>query len=122
MITAQTEGEPLPRPVRVMRDNADLFTAEFLQYLPDNLHVFDAFERESLRVVARGWKHYSARTIIHVLRHHSALEEVDGKGWKINDHTSPYLARLFVLMHPEHRALFEFREAKAVDREQQASA
>ena len=57
-------------------------------------------------------KHYSARTIVHVLRHHSAVAEVDGEGWKINDHHSPYFARLFDLVHPEHVGLWEFRETK----------
>ena len=113
---------PEPLPIRVMREHADKFTEEFLQYLPDNLHVFTAFEREALQVVQRGWRHYSARTIIHVLRHHSALQEVNGEGWKINDHVSPYLGRLFTLVHPQHAGLFEFREAKAAKRDSQAAA
>ena len=91
------------------------FTREFLAYLPDNLHVWTAFEREALRVAARGFKHYSARTIIEVLRHHSALQE-QGSAWKLNDHHTPYLARLFTLMHPGHAHLFEIRVAKAARR------
>lgn len=91
------------------------FTQEFLDYLPENLHVWTAFEREALAIARRGFKHYSARTIIHVLRHHSALEETGGE-WKLNNNISPYLARLFALVHPGHAHLFEFREAKAVRR------
>lgn len=94
--------------------NVDKFTTEFRSWLPDNLHVYDEFEREALKVIARGFKHYSARTIIHVFRHHSALQEHRGKGWKLNDHHSPYLARLFDLLHPEHVGLWEMRETKAV--------
>ena len=101
-----------PRPVFLMQMNAETFPADFRAYLPENLHVFDAFEREALKVIARGFRHYSARTIVHVLRHHSAVAEVDGKGWKINDHHSPYFARLFDLVHPEHVGLWEFRETK----------
>jgi len=95
--------------------HAWMFTPEFLAYLPDNLHVFEAFEREAMRVVRRGARHYSARTIIEVLRHWSTLQEV-GSPWKLNDWHTPYLARLFALMHPEHAGLFEFRRAKAVSR------
>lgn len=102
-----------PGPLEVARSNEDQFTKRFLAYLPDNLHVYRAFAREALLIAGRGFEHYSARTIIEVLRHHSALTEVGG-AWKLNDHNTPYLARLFALMHPEHGALFEFREVKAV--------
>ena len=98
----------MPRPLFVMHTHAERFTDDFKAYLPENLHVWDAFERETLKVVARGFKHYSARTIVEVLRHHSALTEAAG-AWKLNDWRTPYLARLFALMHPAHEHLFEFR-------------
>lgn len=96
-------------------DNATRFTVEFLAYLPENVLVYEAFEREALKVVAKGYAHYSARTIIEVLRHHNALAEHAGP-WKLNDWHTPYLARLFALMHPAHRELFEFRMVKAARR------
>jgi hypothetical protein len=105
-------------PLAVARRNADQFTTEFMDYLPANLHVYSAFEKEAFKITARGFQHYSARTIIHVLRHHSALTEKAGDGWKLNDHVSPYLARLFALLHPRHADLFEYREAKAAKRDQ----
>ena len=87
-----------------------------MAYLPENLHVFAAFEREAMAVIKRGWKHYSARTIVEVLRHHTALQDNVESGWKLNNQNTPYLARLFALLHPDHADLFEFREAKAVRR------
>lgn len=108
-----------PRPVWLAHMHREQFTDEFLAYLPDNLHVWEAFEQEALKVARKGFKHYSARTIIHVLRHHSALEEVNGEGWKLNDHVSPYPGRLFALTHPLHATLFEFREAKAAKRDRE---
>lgn len=110
-----------PRPLVLARANAERFTPKFLDYLPDNLHVFEAFEREAMRVVAKGYAHYSARTIIEVLRHHSALAEAGGP-WKLNDWHTPYLARLFALTNPAHRGLFEFRVAKALRRRAAANA
>lgn len=101
--------------LEVARRHQFQFTQEFLEYLPENLHVWEAFEREALLVARKGFKHYSARTIIHVLRHHSALTEKGGE-WKLNNNISPYLARLFALVHPGHAHLFEFREAKAAKR------
>lgn len=106
----------MERPVFMAHMNIDKFTAEFMAYLPENLHVYEAFEYEALRIVRRGFKHYSARTLIEVLRHHSAMEEKGGH-WKLNDWHTPYLARLFALMNPDHAQLFEFRVTKAAKRE-----
>lgn len=102
-----------PWPLTVARNNEDKFTAEFLAYLPENIHIYRAFEKEAKLAAARGFQHYSARTIIEVLRHHSALQE-SGGGWKLNNDNTPYLARLFGLVNPESASLFEFRVAKSV--------
>lgn len=88
------------------------FPDEFIHWLPDNLHVWNAFVFQAFKVVNRGFKHYSARTIIHVLRHHSMISEVPEGAWKINDHHSPWFARLFDLRYPEHKGLWEFRRTK----------
>jgi hypothetical protein len=101
--------------VEVMKRNEELFCDEFTGWLPNNLHVWDAFVGEAMKVRHKGFKHYSARTIIHVLRHHSAIQE-NGSEWKINDHHSPYLARLFDLMFPAFAGMFEYRETKKVNK------
>lgn len=101
--------------------NRKVFTDEFMEWLPLNLHVYAAFEREALAIARRGIHHYSARTIIEVLRHHSALHQAGGGAWKLCDRKTPYLARLFALLNPAHAAMFEFREAKAVRRERAAA-
>lgn len=98
------------------RRHAECFTAEFLACLPANLHVYAAFEREALRVLRKGFKHYSARTIIEVLRHNSALADGDA-AFKINDHATPGYARLFALLHPEQDRLFDFRDSPAARRD-----
>jgi hypothetical protein len=102
-----------PSPLQTARLHADQFTSEFLAYLPDNLHVWSAFEREAFNVIRKGRTHYSARTIIEVLRHNSALSEDPAGGFKLNDWHTPYLSRLFGLMYPHHADLFERRVAKA---------
>mgnify|MGYP007089738799 CR=1 FL=1 len=91
--------------------NEELFSKEFLRWLPENLHVWQAFCDETFKVRARGFKHYSARTIIHFLRHHSAVAESTGP-WKVNNNYSPYLARLFDLKFPHLKGLWEYRETK----------
>ena len=102
-----------PDPVAVAWSNAHMFTAKFLNHLPSNLQVYEAFEREAKLAAAAGMKTYSARTIVEVLRHREALQ---GKPWKLDNDYTPYLARLFGLMNPSEASLFNFRIAKAVSK------
>lgn len=92
----------------VLNNHSELFSKEFLQWFPNNQHIWTAFVMEASKIINAGFKHYSARTIIHVLRHHSALAQNGGE-WKINNNISPYLARLFSLCYPQHKQLFEYR-------------
>lgn len=84
---------------------------DFDLWLEDNQHIWEAFEKQALLVSERGFKHYSARTIVHVLRHHSALTETSGE-WKINNNVSPYLARKFMQKYPQFKGFFETRGIK----------
>lgn len=97
-------------------ENRAMFSEDFLAWLPENIHVWSAFEREAIEIWGRGIKHYSSRTIVHVMRHHSAIRERGGE-WKINNNHSPYLARLFDLMHPDKVGMWEYRGTPKVDRE-----
>lgn len=90
-----------------------VYPTKFTDWLKDNEHVWDAFVAEAFRIIDRGFTHYSARTLVHYLRHHSAVAEHGRSGWKINDHHSPYLARLFCQAHPGHDDLWELREVGA---------
>src|SRR5205814_1218767 len=83
----------------------------FATWIVDNAHVYDAFEREALSVAQRRDR-YSARTIIEFLRHHTLLAEA-GEGWKLDNDMAPGLARLFAILNPKHKGLFEFRERHA---------
>lgn len=94
----------------IAHEYKEQFSDEFLRWIPENAHIWMAFEQETFKIIAKGYKHYSARTIIHVLRHHSALAE-HGDGWKINNNISPYLARLFAILNPAYANLFEYRTA-----------
>jgi hypothetical protein len=92
----------------IARQNADKLSAEFLIWLPDNLHIWDAFVEQTLQIIKRGFKHYSSYTIIEFLRHHSMVKEGHSE-WKINNNVRPYLPRLFDLVYPQHVGLWEFR-------------
>lgn len=100
--------------VRVAKENREAFRPDFLAWLIANVHVFAEFERRAIEV-SRFRQHYSARTIVEVMRHETAIGQLSGE-FKINDHAAPDMARLFVLLHPGLSNLFEFR------RERQARA
>lgn len=95
----------------LVNKNPDLFRPDFYNWLKDNIHIYEEFEKRALRV-AQFRKHYSARTIIETMRHDTAIRELKGN-WKLNNNYTPCQARLFSLMHTEHKELFEFREQKA---------
>ena len=88
--------------------NPDHFTDDFYTWLNDNWHVYEYFEQAAIKVWAHGWRHYSARTIWEVMRHRSAVREIEGE-FKLNDHRVPDVARLYMFFHPEQNGLFEFR-------------
>lgn len=98
-------------PLSVMIANGDQFRADFCAWLRDNGHVFAEFERRALQVAAKR-DHYSARTIMEVIRHDTVIGQLSGT-FKINNNAAPDCARLFALLHPQHSGLFEFREHKA---------
>lgn len=95
--------------VSIANGISDLLSQEFLNWLPDNLHVWEAFVAETRKVIARGHRHYSSYTIVEFLRHHTAISE-SAPSYKINNNHRPYLPRLFDAAYPEHAGLFEYRE------------
>ena len=97
--------------VAIANELPEVFPLEFRQWLLDNEHIWSGFVEEATKIYQRGFVHYSSRTIIHVLRHHSALSE--GTEWKINNNVSPYLSRLFDMSYPQMSGLFEYRRTKA---------
>ena len=76
-----------------------------------NPDVYAAFVAEAEKVKRKNFEHYSARTIVHVLRHHSLVSDGD-KQFKINDHVSPYLARRLMRERPEYKGFFELRRSR----------
>jgi hypothetical protein len=93
--------------VVVVKSNRDTFGPEFAAWIEANFVIWRAFEREALRIASRR-SHYSAKTILEVIRHHTTLAERAGE-FKINNNVCPDLARLFAFLHPSHAELFEYR-------------
>ena len=86
---------------------------DFEAFHADNPHVYQLFERFALEAVHAGRKRFSARTVLHRIRWYTSVETRDPQGFKINDHWSPFYARMFMKRHPWCGKLFELREAVA---------
>lgn len=90
---------------------ASAFRCDVYQWLldPANVEVWRMFEKEANRVwLNKANKHYSARTIVEYLRHHSAAND-SSTDFKINDHHAPVLARMWTFLYPERAGFFELR-------------
>lgn len=91
----------------VMR-NYQQFRIEFPEWLMENFHVFDAFEREADNIRASGLRHWSHRTIWEYLRHETALRE-SGSDYKLDNNYTKCCAILYLLLHPDAGDFFSFR-------------
>lgn len=80
--------------------------------------VWGHFERIALDMWRRGRTHYSARTILHVIRHHvdTTAHHTEAE-FRLNDHWSPFYARRFMARYPECGPFFELRPAIADTKE-----
>jgi hypothetical protein len=89
------------------------FRPGFLPWLVRNEPIYRQFERQTLELISDGWQHFAARTIVEEIRHYTRLREAGACSFKINDHMAPDLARAFVIRHPQHALLWEYRRDDA---------
>lgn len=83
----------------------------FAEWLEANWHIWTRFVAEANLIWNAGRRHYSARTIVEVLRHQSAIAEQAG-AFKINDQCCPPMAMLYTLLYPERKGFFEIRKQR----------
>jgi len=94
-------------------ENHHEFRDDFIAWLNANFPIFEYFERAAQHIFNTGRNHYSARTIVEVMRHRTALREIGDGSWKLNNDRTPDMARLYILLHPEQEGFFELRGRKA---------
>lgn len=86
----------------------------FREFHAKNPHVYEMFERFALEAVETGRARIGARMIWNRMRWYCRFETTDKRAgrFKLNDHHSPYYARLFLERHPQHAGLFETRRVQ----------
>lgn len=95
-----------------LQTGVDLNTvAQFAAYLDLKPHLFKEFERQALERIARGEKKLFAKKIAEDMRGKTTAE---GLEFGINNKFTAYFARLFVVLHPRFKGLFEFRGSEGL--------
>lgn len=93
----------------IQLDFDDGYPDNFFRWLTKNSHIYREFEKCALRM-ARIRKRYSARTIIEKIRWDTDLKDLEIT-FKLNDHYTPGMARLWMATHGEkHPKFFEIRK------------
>lgn len=89
--------------------NQTLYPEGFFQWLIDNQHIWDQFERHALSMAGKR-ERYSARTIIEVMRWNSDIREKK-KLFKLSNNMVPGLARLWMHKYKlDHPKFFQIME------------
>lgn len=106
----------------MVEHSLDLFTGKatketairlaFDKFHVENPHVYVWLLDKARTAKRKGFQHYSMRTLLHLLRWHAHIETND-PNFKINDHHSPYYARMIMTEHPEFKGFFALRELTA---------
>lgn len=91
--------------------------ARFKDFHEKNGSVYFKFFDYANRALCRGFKKYSAVTIIHTIRWEEDLKSDSGEVFKINNDYIALYARLLIWHHPIFKDFFELREMKS-DRRQ----
>jgi len=80
-------------------------------HTPEGGEIANKFIRLAIGVKRRGFKNYSAQSIIERLRwHHQMKHGPDEDGWKINHNWRSYLSRFAMKRAPELKGFFRIRE------------
>ena len=93
----------------------DPYPDGFWLWLPKNRHIYRAFERRALQMARTGRKRYSARTITETIRWQTDLADSETT-FKINDHYTPGMARLWMNTHgATYPGFFRLRDSLGRD-------
>ncbi len=91
-----------------------MFRHDFFEWLTLNFSINLEFEREADKGRALGRESYGHRTIWEHIRHETTLREVNSD-FKMNDHYTKGCAVLYMMLHPQAKQFFRFRESVNVE-------
>lgn len=90
---------------------ADNLIDKFVQFDNDNPDVWELFVQFTFEMINKGRTRYGARGVFERIRWETALQTTDPV-YKLNDHWTPYYARKFHAVYPEHDGFFALRSSR----------
>ena len=109
--------EKLRKIYLLINNNPDLFKGlmdkhlqKFLEWLPDNIHVLNAFGKYAIQLKeSKRRDYYSAYAIRERLRWDSMISEI-GTEYKLSNNMTPFLSRLIMKMDNRLNGMFKIKE------------
>ena len=74
-----------------------------------NPAIYKSFCEISNTLIGRGFDHYSAYGVMHIVRFQTLHDMDMGDGFKVSDHMTPFFARLWLRDHPNHSDFFSIK-------------
>ena len=94
----------------------DEMREQVIAFHKENPIVMELFSQFTQQVIDRGFKNYSARAIFQRIRWETEHPDYDKDSeFKINDHYSPFYARAWMGLNPEHDGFFRVRKQTSRD-------
>jgi len=88
---------------------------KFMEWIPDNLHVFDAFERNAVYLKTNGKRDKYSVYVIREKLHWDSLLQEEGSDFKLNNNFSSSIARIVMALNPQLAGMFTIRNHAAND-------
>jgi hypothetical protein len=85
---------------------------QFQKYNEQNPKVYELFCKFTNQVINKGFKNFSAESIINQIRWFTSIETT-GNSFKINNDLKPYYARQFMKDNPQYEGFFRTRASIA---------
>jgi hypothetical protein len=98
-----------------IRSRHDEMREQCQQFHEENPKVWTLFEQFTYDRIKKGCEHYSARGVFHRIRWETVEAKTGESAFKLNDNHTPFYARRFMKLHPEHDGFFRTRRQISKD-------
>jgi hypothetical protein len=85
---------------------------EWREYFINNPEVWDLFVKYSFEAAESRRQRFGVRAISERIRWFCTVETTSNDNFKLNDHHTPYYARLLMWVYPELDGLFSIKDAR----------
>jgi len=80
--------------------------------------VWDLFRKFTFDLIAKGFKHYGAKSVFERIRWHTDTPDSEGKSsFKVNNDYTAFYARAFMKRYPKYDGFFRIRQQTSKNRD-----